>query len=46
VVAEWVSNDACAEALRDLGVDYGQGFGLHRPERVQYMRAADRDNGI
>ncbi|HEX2595754.1 MAG TPA: EAL domain-containing protein [Luteimonas sp.] len=46
VVAEWVSNDACAEALRDLGVDYGQGFGLHRPERVQYMRAADGGNGI
>jgi len=42
VVAEWVANDACAEALRDLGVDYGQGFGLHRPERVLYQRGADR----
>jgi len=42
VVAEWVANDACAEALRDLGVDYGQGFGLHRPERVLYQRAVDR----
>jgi EAL domain-containing protein (putative c-di-GMP-specific phosphodiesterase class I) len=41
VVAEWVANDACAEALRDLGVDYGQGFGLHRPERVLYQRVAD-----
>ena len=38
VVAEWVANDACAKALRELGVDYGQGFGLHSPERVLYQR--------
>jgi diguanylate cyclase (GGDEF)-like protein len=45
VVAEWVANDACAEALRLLGVDYGQGFGLHRPERVLYQRTAENGNG-
>jgi len=26
--------------LREIGVDYGQGFVLHRPERVLYQRAA------
>jgi len=41
VVAEWVASDACAQALRELGVDYGQGFTLHRPERVLYQRDAD-----
>ena len=40
VVAEWVANDTCAKALKELGVDYGQGFGLHRPERVLYQREA------
>ena len=41
VVAEWVANEACAATLRDLGVDYGQGFALHRPERVLYQRVRD-----
>jgi len=40
VVAEWVSSEAIAETLRALGVDYGQGFALHRPEPVLYQRAA------
>ncbi len=38
VVAEWVASEAIAELLRTLGVDYGQGFALHRPERVLYQR--------
>ena len=38
VVAEWVAGEDCAETLRALGVDFGQGFGLHRPERVVYQR--------
>jgi EAL domain-containing protein (putative c-di-GMP-specific phosphodiesterase class I) len=41
VVAEWVSGPECAETLRMLGVDFGQGFGLHRPERVLYQRVKD-----
>lgn len=40
VVAEWVSDAAIASALSQLGVDFGQGFGLHRPERVLYQRPA------
>ncbi|WP_083491075.1 bifunctional diguanylate cyclase/phosphodiesterase [Stenotrophomonas terrae] len=38
VVAEGVSTDHLCEAARSLGVDYAQGFGLHRPERVQFQR--------
>ncbi len=38
VIAEWVASDAAIETLRALGVDYGQGFALHRPERVLYQR--------
>ncbi|MGE8280895.1 MAG: EAL domain-containing protein [Stenotrophomonas sp.] len=38
VVAEGVSNDHLCAAARSLGVDYAQGFGLHRPERVQFQR--------
>ncbi len=44
VVAEWVASDACAVTLRSLGVDYGQGFALHRPERVLYQRLRDQVN--
>lgn len=38
VVAEGVSSEHLCEAARSLGVDYAQGFGLHRPERVNFQR--------
>ena len=38
VVAEWVSSQAQAEALAAVGVDYAQGFGMHRPEIAVFMR--------
>lgn len=38
VVAEGVSSGHLCEATRSLGVDYAQGFGLHRPERVKFQR--------
>ncbi|WP_368563447.1 EAL domain-containing protein [Pseudoxanthomonas sp. UTMC 1351] len=38
VVAEWVSSEALARTLGTLGVDFGQGFALHRPERVSFQR--------
>ncbi len=38
VIAEGVSNAHLCDAARSLGVDYGQGFGLHRPERVLFQR--------
>jgi diguanylate cyclase (GGDEF)-like protein len=38
VVAEWVDSERIVEILRSLGVDYGQGYAIHRPERVLYQR--------
>ncbi|WP_152765380.1 GGDEF and EAL domain-containing protein [Alkalilimnicola sp. S0819] len=31
-VAEFVENEAMAGLLKDLGVDYAQGYGIHKPE--------------
>ena len=38
VVAEWVADDGVVHLLRGLGVDYGQGFALHRPEPALFQR--------
>ncbi len=38
VVAEWVASHAVGDALAEMGVDYGQGFGLHRPQPVSFQR--------
>ena len=38
VVAEWVASEALCRVLADIGVDYAQGFALHRPERVVFQR--------
>jgi EAL domain-containing protein (putative c-di-GMP-specific phosphodiesterase class I) len=38
VIAEWVEHGAQIEALRAIGVDYGQGYALHRPEPVVFQR--------
>jgi len=38
VVAEWVEDARYLEVLRALGVDYAQGFALHRSERVLFQR--------
>ncbi len=40
VVAEWVDSERIVGVLRELGVDFGQGHALHRPEPVLYQRAA------
>lgn len=37
VVAEWVDGEHTLAVLRELGVDYGQGFVLHRPQRVLFQ---------
>jgi diguanylate cyclase (GGDEF)-like protein len=34
-IAEFVENDAILEKLRGLGVDYAQGYGIHKPEPLQ-----------
>ena len=38
VIAEWVSSEDIAQALYDLGVDYAQGYVLHKPEPVVFHR--------
>jgi diguanylate cyclase (GGDEF)-like protein len=38
VVAEWVSSADMIGLLRHMGVDYAQGFALHKPERVVFQR--------
>lgn len=32
VIAEFVEDDTTVALLRELGVDYGQGYGIHKPE--------------
>jgi diguanylate cyclase (GGDEF)-like protein len=34
-IAEHTENDAIFASLRDLGVDYAQGYGIHRPEPIE-----------
>ncbi len=36
-VAEFVENDAILEQLRLLGVDYAQGYGIHKPAPLQLL---------
>ena len=36
-VAEFVENDAILERLQAIGVDYGQGFGIGEPMRLDEL---------
>ena len=36
-IAEFVEDDATIEALREIGVDYAQGFGIGRPEPFEKL---------
>jgi EAL domain-containing protein (putative c-di-GMP-specific phosphodiesterase class I) len=36
-VAEYVENEAILHKLKELGVDYAQGFGIHRPEPLRQV---------
>ena len=35
-IAEFVENDATLGALKDIGIDYAQGFGINIPKPVKY----------
>ncbi|MEN7341647.1 MAG: EAL domain-containing protein [Pseudomonadota bacterium] len=37
IVAEFVENEEVLEEIRKMGSDYGQGFGIHRPEPLDSM---------
>ena len=39
-IAEYVENDTVAERLQAIGVDYGQGFGLGRPQPLAALLGA------
>jgi len=45
VIAEWVSSPEVMSALADIGVDYAQGFSLHRPEPVPFHRGLGAPRG-
>jgi len=34
-IAEFVENESLTQLLRDMGVDYQQGFGIHKPVRLE-----------
>ena len=37
-IAEFVENEAIMEKLREIGVDYAQGYGIGRPESLDVLR--------
>lgn len=43
VVAEWVASQEMVNLLASMGVDYAQGFALHKPERAVFQRRAAQD---
>ncbi|MHB1084191.1 MAG: EAL domain-containing protein [Thiobacillus sp.] len=41
-IAEFVENETILEKLREIGVDFAQGYGIHRPESlIRTAQAAD-----
>jgi EAL domain-containing protein (putative c-di-GMP-specific phosphodiesterase class I) len=40
-IAEHTENDAIFSSLRDLGVDFAQGYGIHRPEPIEKFFARE-----
>ena len=41
-VAEWVETEQALAALQHIGVDFAQGFGLHRPEPLESIEGQIR----
>lgn len=46
LVAERVEDEATLSKLREIGVDYAQGFHLHRPEPCQPTEASDQPTPV
>ncbi len=42
-IAEFVENDEILQALKDIGIDYAQGFSLAKPEPIRSYREIDTD---
>jgi diguanylate cyclase (GGDEF)-like protein/PAS domain S-box-containing protein len=43
-IAEFVENDAILEALRRIGVDYAQGYGIEKPRLSELLQSDFRDS--
>ncbi|MFQ5937694.1 MAG: EAL domain-containing protein [Acidiferrobacterales bacterium] len=39
-IAEFVENNDILEKLREIGVNYAQGYGIGRPRRIQEIPAS------
>jgi diguanylate cyclase (GGDEF)-like protein len=39
-IAEFVENQKIFDQLREIGVDYGQGYGIEKPQRLENLRIA------
>jgi len=37
MIAEFVETDSILGKVEDLGIDYAQGYGIHRPEPLSNM---------
>jgi len=46
VVAEWATSEEIVRLLRRIGVDFAQGYALHRPEPVAFLREADAGDEV
>jgi diguanylate cyclase (GGDEF)-like protein len=44
-IAEFVENDIILERIRDIGVDYAQGYAIERPKRLNQLGGAVGDSG-
>ena len=45
-IAEWVEDDEILEAVRSLGIDYAQGFGIHKPTIIEIGENPTNFNAI
>ena len=34
IIAEFVENEIILEKLKEIGVDFAQGYGIHKPEAL------------
>jgi len=42
-IAEYVENDQIIKKLRDLNVDYGQGYGIEQPKPIKVILSFSND---
>jgi diguanylate cyclase (GGDEF)-like protein len=45
-IAEWAEDETHLAALGEIGVDFAQGHGVHRPEPLEHCLAATRESPV